>query len=84
MYRALPRVDNETAESLRVRTGSKTNMGDIVVGVCKGLPHHERKADDAFFRQLEETSHSQAHGTLTTLMSARETRKQGTSKLGDF
>ncbi|GAB0209463.1 hypothetical protein GRJ2_003412000 [Grus japonensis] len=31
-------------------------MGDVVVGVCYSLPDQEEVVDEAFFRQLEETS----------------------------
>lgn len=34
-------MDNETTESLWVEISRHTNMGDIVVGVCNGLPHHK-------------------------------------------
>lgn len=41
-------------------------MGDTMVGVCHRLPDQE-EASEAFFRQLEETSHSQAVALLGIL-----------------
>lgn len=36
-------MDNETAEGLCVRMSRQTNIHDIEVGVCNGLPHHKKQ-----------------------------------------
>lgn len=51
--------DDEPDESIRFKIAGGTNWGGTVVGICYRLPDH-READEAFFRQLGETSHSQA------------------------
>ena len=53
-------MDDEPAESLWVRSSGKTNMGDTVTDVCYRPPELKKAVDDAFFRQLEEASCSQA------------------------
>ena len=61
-------MDEEPAESLRVRVSKQANMGDIV-GVCYRLPDQEEVVAEAFFRQQEEASCLQALvlvGTLAT------------------
>ncbi|GAB0209149.1 rapamycin-insensitive companion of mTOR-like [Grus japonensis] len=53
-------VDEERMESLWVRTEGQANMGDTVVGVYYRPPDQEEEVDEAFYRQLEVASQSQA------------------------
>lgn len=46
-------VDDEQAESLRIRIKHQTSKGEIAVGVCYRPPEQEDKVDKAFYRQLE-------------------------------
>lgn len=48
-------MGDELAESLWVKISRQTNMDDIVVVVCNKLPDWG-KAEESFFRQLEEAS----------------------------
>ena len=57
MHRVLPRLNEEPVESLWVRINRTTSVEDVVVDICYRPPDQEEKA---FFRQLEEASHSQA------------------------
>jgi len=47
---ALPGTDSKPTESLGVKIREQTNVGDVVVGACYGLPGQEV----AIFRLLEE------------------------------
>ncbi|GAB0206453.1 hypothetical protein GRJ2_003110900 [Grus japonensis] len=53
-------VDEERVESLWVRIKGQANMGDTVVGVYYRPPDQEEEVDEAFYRQLEVASRSQA------------------------
>ena len=60
-------------------------MGDTVVGVYYRPPDQEEEVDEAFYRQLEVASQSQAlvlMGDLTTLISAGKTTQLGTNSPG--
>ncbi|GAB0177486.1 hypothetical protein GRJ2_000213900 [Grus japonensis] len=54
------RVDEEQVESLWVRIKEKANMGDTVVGVYCRQPDQDEEVNEAFYRQLEVASRSQA------------------------
>ena len=57
MCGALPGTGSQPAESLGVEIRGQMNIGDVVVGVCYGLPGQQA----AIFRLLEEgASHSHA------------------------
>jgi len=47
-------------ERLCVRIKGQTNMCDVALGVCCRLPDQGKHVDEAFYRQLEVASHSQA------------------------
>ncbi|PKU34188.1 dtw domain-containing protein 2 [Limosa lapponica baueri] len=51
-------MDN-TTENLWVRIKEQNNIGHIA-GVCYRLPDQKEQVDEAFYRQLEVASHSQA------------------------
>ncbi|GAB0202653.1 hypothetical protein GRJ2_002730900 [Grus japonensis] len=53
-------VDEERVKSLWVRIKGQANMGDTVVGVYYKPPDQEEEVDEAFYRQLEVASRSQA------------------------
>ena len=53
-------MGDEPTESLWVRIKEQNNIGDIVVGVCYRPPDQEEQVDEAFYRELEVASHSQA------------------------
>jgi len=78
-------VDDEGVESLWVRIKGQSHMGNIVVDVYYGPPDQEEEVDDAFYRQLQAASQSQAlvlMGTSTTLMSSGKTTQPGTRSPG--
>ena len=55
-------VEGEQVESLWVKNKGQANMGDTVVGICY-RPHDQEEVvvvDEAFYRQLEVASQSQA------------------------
>ncbi|GAB0209089.1 hypothetical protein GRJ2_003374600 [Grus japonensis] len=53
-------VDEERVESLWVRMKGQANMGDTVVGDYYRPPDQEEEVDEAFYRQVEVASRSQA------------------------
>ncbi|GAB0209126.1 hypothetical protein GRJ2_003378300 [Grus japonensis] len=53
-------MDEERVESLWVRMKGQANMGDTVVGVCYRPPDQEEEVNEAFYRQVEVASQSQA------------------------
>ncbi|GAB0204592.1 mitochondrial enolase superfamily member 1 [Grus japonensis] len=53
-------VDEERVKSLWVRIKGQANMGDTVVDVYYRPPDQEEEVDEAFYRQLEVASRSQA------------------------
>ncbi|GAB0207732.1 hypothetical protein GRJ2_003238900 [Grus japonensis] len=53
-------VDEERVESLWLRMKGQANMGDTVVGVDYRPPDQEEEVNEAFYRQLEVASQSQA------------------------
>ncbi|KAJ7413876.1 mitochondrial fission process protein 1 [Pitangus sulphuratus] len=53
-------VDDEQVENLCVGIKGQTSEGNIVVGVCYRSPDQEEEVDEAFYRQLEAASKSQA------------------------
>ena len=53
-------MEGEQVESLWVKIKGQPNMGDTVVGVCYRPPDQEEEVDEAFYRQLEVASQSQA------------------------
>jgi len=53
-------VDEEGVESLWVRIKGQAHMGDITVGVYYRPPDLEEEVDEAFYRQLQAASQSQA------------------------
>jgi len=53
-------VDEEQAERLRVRIKGQAHTGDIIVGVCYRPPDQDVEVDEAFYRQLQAASQSQA------------------------
>ena len=53
------RTGDKAIESLRVRIRRQTGTGDAVLDVCY-RPDQEEEVDEAFFRQLEKASQSQA------------------------
>jgi len=60
-------ADEEGVESLWVRIKGQPHMGDITVGVYYRPPDQEEEVDEAFHRQLQAASQSQAlvsHGGL--------------------
>ena len=60
-------VDEEGVESLWVRIKGQAHMGDITVGVYYRPPDQGEEIDEAFYRQLQAASQSQAlvsHGGL--------------------
>ena len=60
MYEHHLEMNDEGVESLWVRIKGQDNMGDIIMSVCYQPPHQEVEADEAFYRQLEVASRSQA------------------------
>ncbi|GAB0208991.1 hypothetical protein GRJ2_003364800 [Grus japonensis] len=54
------RLGVDEVESLWVRMKGQANMGDTVVGVYYRPPDQEEEVDEAFYRQLEVASRSQA------------------------
>jgi len=52
--------DEEPTESLWVKIQGRAGTGDIIVGVCYRPPDQNERADEAFYRQIGETSHSKA------------------------
>lgn len=71
-------MDSEANDGLCVRMRRKTKPHDVVVGACNGLPHHKWRANDAIFRQLEETSYLQLQGTwaMLSLLEGQEGKTQ--------
>ncbi|PKU34516.1 rna rnp complex-1-interacting phosphatase [Limosa lapponica baueri] len=53
-------ADEESAENLWVRLKGQANMGDTTVGVYYRPPDQEEEVNEAFYRQLEIASRSQA------------------------
>ncbi|GAB0206526.1 hypothetical protein GRJ2_003118200 [Grus japonensis] len=53
-------MDEERVESLWVRMKGQANMGDTVVGDYYRPPDQEEEVDEAFYRQVEVASQSQA------------------------
>ena len=51
-------MGDASAEILWVRMSGQISIGDVVVGVLY-RPLDQEEADEAFFRQLEQASHSQ-------------------------
>jgi len=54
------RADEEQVESLWVRIKGQTHTGDIIEGVYCRSPDQEEEVDEAFYRQLQAASQSQA------------------------
>ena len=53
-------ANEEHVESLWVRIKGQAHKGDITVGVYYRPPDQEEEADEAFYRQLQAASQSQA------------------------
>jgi len=53
-------ADEERVESLWVRIQGQPRTGDVIVGVHYRPPDQEKEVDDAFYRQLQAASQSQA------------------------
>ena len=53
-------ADEERVESLWVRIKRQAHKGDITVGVYYRPPDQEEEVDEAFYRQLQAASQSQA------------------------
>ena len=53
-------ADEERVKSLWVRIKEQAHMGDIMVGVYYRTPDQEEEVDEAFYRQLQAASQSQA------------------------
>jgi len=53
-------VDEERVESLWVRIKGQPHMGDIIVGVYYRPPDQEEEVNEAFYRQVQAASQSQA------------------------
>jgi len=70
MYEHHLEMNDEGVESLWVRIKGQDNMGDIIMSVCYQPPHQEVEADEAFYRQLEVASRSQASVLMGGLQSA--------------
>ena len=51
---------DEGVESLWVRIKGQPHMGDVIVGVYYRPPDQEEEVDEAFYRQLQAASQSQA------------------------
>ena len=47
-------VGNDKVECLWIRIGGKACRGDILVGVCYGLPNQDEEKGEAFYEQLAE------------------------------
>jgi len=54
------RADEKGVESLWVRIKGQAHTGDIMVGVYYRPPHQEEEVDEAFYKQLQAASQSQA------------------------
>ncbi|XP_075302833.1 uncharacterized protein LOC142365677 isoform X1 [Opisthocomus hoazin] len=52
--------DEERVESLWVRIKGQPHVGDVIVGVYYRPPDQEEEVDEAFYRQLQAASQSQA------------------------
>jgi len=57
-------LDEEGVESLWVRIKGRAHVGDSAVGVHYRPPDQEEEVDEAFYRQLEVVSQSQALGLM--------------------
>jgi len=55
-----PGADEEQLDSLWVRIKGQPHMGDIIVGVYYRPPDQEEEVDEAFYKQLQAASQSQA------------------------
>ena len=53
-------TDEEGVESLWVRIKGQPHLGDVIVGVYYRPPDQEEEVDEAFYRQLQAASQSQA------------------------
>ncbi|KAJ7397045.1 mitochondrial fission process protein 1 [Pitangus sulphuratus] len=53
-------VEDEQVKSLWVRIKGSTSKSDTVVGICYRPPKQEDEVDEAFYKQLEVVSESQA------------------------
>jgi len=73
-------ANEEQVESLWVRIKGQAHTGNITVGVYYRPPDQEEEVHEAFYRQLQAASQSQAlvlMGTSTTLTSAWKTIQLG-------